>query len=134
MILEKGRFGAEIQAGGKWSITKEFANPAGQFRRQQTLTWVGRESHENVPQERIDLSANLTLLAPPADAPQGPVDSIVSKIKTQKTSGTIWFDSDRGMITQGTVDSSLTTESPYREKSIVVQIKSQVKLNVRRVE
>jgi hypothetical protein len=122
----------EIQTGGKWSNAREFANAAGRFRREQSLEWVGRETHDNVPQERIDLKARLSLLGPPAAAPQESADSVQPKIKSQETTGTIWFDTDRGMITQGTVDSSLVTESPYREKTIVVRIKSHVELIIRR--
>ena len=124
----------EIKPGGKWLNTKDFANAAGHFRREQTLTWVGPEAHENVSQERIDLAASLTLLAPASAAPQNPVEPARPKIKSQKGTGTVWFDSARGMITHGSVESSLVTESTYREKSIVVRINSHVELNMRRVD
>ncbi len=125
---------ADVKVGGNWSNAREFANAAGRFRRAQSLKWVGRESHQNVPQERIDLTTSLTLLAPPAAAPQGSVAPSMAKIKSQKGTGTIWFDSERGMITEGSVESLLVTESTYREKTIVTRIESRVGLTVRRVD
>lgn len=130
---------ADVQPGGNWTVAKEFSNNVGKFRREQTLTWVGSESHENVPQERLDLSATLTMIAP-AEVTREVAGEVSAdggeqakpKIKSQKGTGTIWFDPAQGIITQGTVETSLVTQSPYREKSIEVRIASRVDLNVRR--
>ncbi len=124
----------EIKTGESWTVTRDFANPTGQFRREQTLTWSGSETHDNTAQEKIDVRAQLTLLNPPP-SPAQPSD-IATKlaIKSQNTTGTIWFDSEKGMITAGAVKSTLVTESPYRDKAIVTRITSQVELKVIRVK
>ena len=124
----------KIKTGESWTVDKDFANPAGQFRREQKLTWLGNETHDNVAQEKIDVTARLSLLSPaPSPAPPSEVATKLA-IKSQNTTGTIWFDSEKGMITASAVKSSLVTESPYRDKAIVTRINSQVELKVSRVK
>jgi len=123
-----------IQPGGQWIVEQKFASAAGTFVREQTLTWVGKESFQNVPQEKIELKAVLKELDPTAVNQAANADVKKPQIKAQSTTGTIWFDAQRGMITHGTVDASLTTTAPYREKTITVQLKSHVDLTVRRAD
>lgn len=122
----------ELKTGESWTVTKDFANSAGKFRRDQILTWVGGETHENVAQEKIDVAATLTFLD--SKPMQGQTEAAKLTLKDQKTTGTIWFDPEHGMITQGSIASSLVTASPYREKSIVTRTSSQVELRVRRAK
>ncbi len=122
----------EIKKGESWTVDKDFAIPAGQFRREQKLTWLGNETHDNVSQEKIDVTAQLSLLSPAPNSAKPSEVATKLAIKSQNTTGTIWFDSEKGMITQGSVASSLVTESRYRDKAIVTRISSQVELNVRR--
>ncbi len=124
----------EIKTGESWTVVKDFANPAGQFRREQKLTWMGNETYDNVSQEKIDVTARLSLLSPaPSPALSNELATKLA-IKSQNTAGTIWFDSEKGMITAGAVKSTLVTESPYRDKAIVTRITSQVELKVSRVK
>lgn len=124
-----------VQINEPWTVSQEFASPAGKFRREQTLTWLGQETHQNLPQEKIGVTATLGLVEPTPNAPAtGEPVVPVPKITSQSTTGTLWFDTARGMMTNGWIESKLHTVSPYRDKRIEVQVQSRVDLNVRPIQ
>jgi hypothetical protein len=125
----------DVQANEPWMVSQEFAGPAGKFRREQTMTWSGQETHQNLPQEKIGVTANLALIEPTRNTQATGEPAVpMPEITSQSTTGTLWFDAARGMLTNGWIESKLTTVSPYRDKRIEVQVQSRVDLNVRPIQ
>jgi hypothetical protein len=120
----------DVEPNVSWTLAKEFGNPLGRFRRDHTFTWQGSESRGGTEQEKIGVSATLTPISPASlESTSPPVT-----IKSQATTGTIWFDAARGLVSEADIAAQLTTVAPYREKKIQTRADSRIKLAIERSE
>ncbi len=115
-----------VEPGASWQAPTEIVLASRRFQRELTSTYIGREDRDGVPTDRIDFTAQLSPLEPSEDSSAAKSIQIVS----QTTTGTIWFDSAAGRLQSAIADTTLETDTPYREKFIRVRMTSQTRVDV----
>lgn len=107
-----------IDPDHEWSLETRTPSPLGVLIQTHKYTYRGTVQHEGKSVDQIDVVSEL-LLEPSKDtAAKG------LKIKSQKQSGSLFFDADAGRFVATNVQQKLVSETPFRELRIIVSVET----------
>jgi len=111
----------EVATGDKWSDEpREISSAAGKFQQATEHSLAGQVEEDGQKLERIEVTAKLT----PAADKAGAAKTSKLTLKSHEQSGTLLFSADQGRLVRAEQTQKLTTERPYRETTITVDLES----------
>ncbi len=113
-----------IKPGDHWTGTSDLNSPAGKLVMETTYTYVGTETQDGRPLERIDVEIDV-------DFGNGPnALGLDVEVSEQNNKGTIYFDEQLGQFASSDIVQEMTMETKLGEQTHRQQLNTRLRMKV----